>query len=113
MDAEEFHKRASSNIKTIGADQEKKLKEFLVYPPLYRDRDDGRNCRRIFLDSMIKMRDSLRCVNILRNEKGIERIGIGIQVCGEGIVNWKNLLYGFAAECVYAGCAGVKEECLP
>jgi hypothetical protein len=30
MDAEEFHKRASSYIKTIGAEQEKKLKDFLV-----------------------------------------------------------------------------------
>jgi len=79
MDAEEFHKRASSNIKTIGAEQERKLKEFLVYLH-FRDGNDGRTCRRIFLDSMIKMRDSLRCVNILRNEKAIERIGIGIQV---------------------------------
>ena len=35
---------------------------------------------------MIKMRDSLRCVNILRSEKGIERIGIGIQVSGEGLL---------------------------
>jgi hypothetical protein len=32
MDAEEFHKRASSYIKPIGPEQEKKLKEFLVLP---------------------------------------------------------------------------------
>jgi hypothetical protein len=32
MDAEEFHKRASSYIKTIGPEQEKQLKEFLVCP---------------------------------------------------------------------------------
>jgi hypothetical protein len=30
MDPEEFHKRAKSYIKPIGAEQEKKLKEFLV-----------------------------------------------------------------------------------
>jgi glucose-6-phosphate 1-dehydrogenase len=30
MDANEFHKRVSSYIKTIGAEQERKLKEFLV-----------------------------------------------------------------------------------
>lgn len=58
------------------------------------------------------MRDSLPCVNTSRNEKGIGRIGIGIQVCS-GIVNWKDLLYGVATECVHTGCTGVKEECLP
>jgi glucose-6-phosphate 1-dehydrogenase len=30
MDKEEFHKRVARYIKTIGAAQEKKLKEFLV-----------------------------------------------------------------------------------
>ena len=34
MSQEEFHRKASSHIKTIGPEQEKKLKEFLVmfYP---------------------------------------------------------------------------------
>jgi hypothetical protein len=54
MDEKEFHKRVTSNIKTIGAEQEKKLKEFLVYP--FIPESDDRNCRRMFLGSMIRMR---------------------------------------------------------
>ena len=33
MTPDEFHKRATSYIKPIGAEQERKLKEFIVSPP--------------------------------------------------------------------------------
>ena len=36
MDETEFHKRVKSNITTIGAEQERKLKEFLVSPRCFR-----------------------------------------------------------------------------
>jgi hypothetical protein len=37
-----------------------------------------RNCRLIFLDRMIRMRDLLNWRNILKKEREIEKIGIGI-----------------------------------
>jgi hypothetical protein len=55
MDKAEFHKRASSYIKTIGPDQEKKLKEFLVCF-LSIASADRRNFLLMFRDSTTKMR---------------------------------------------------------
>ena len=79
MDETEFHKRVRSNIKPIGAEQEKKLKEFLVSPLLLVSCLIGkRKCVRIFLDSMIKMMDLLLCANISRNVREKGKIGIGM-----------------------------------
>lgn len=111
MDENEFHKRVKSYIKTIGPEQDKKLKEFLVLKPPLEEGSDCRNCRLMSLDSMIKMKGSLHCVNISRNVKEIGRTGIGIAPLlmeADG----KPLLYGFAPECFHTCCSRIEEECL-